>query len=138
VAATLLLAARAVGEPDWEAQAIAIARRAAARPAEESGVVDAGLCHGAAGLAHIFNRFYQATAEPIFKEAALSWFGRALAYRRPGAGVGGFGAVRPGPGDERVWSPEPGFLEGAAGVGLALLGAATPIEPAWDRILLLS
>jgi hypothetical protein len=31
-----------------------------------------------------------------------------------------------------------GFLMGAAGIGLALLAAATSVEPEWDRLLLLS
>jgi hypothetical protein len=33
---------------------------------------------------------------------------------------------------------DPGILTGAAGVALALLAAATPIEPSWDRMLLVS
>ena len=138
VAATLLLAARSVGEATWEAEAIAIARRAAARPAEESGVVDACVCHGAAGLAHLFNRFYQATDEPVFEDAARRWLGRALAYRRAGTGVGGFPVAGPETGGETSGSPDPGFLDGAVGIGLALLAAASPIAPDWDRILLLS
>lgn len=32
----------------------------------------------------------------------------------------------------------PGFLTGAAGIGLALLGAVSPVEPSWDRLLLCS
>ena len=138
VAATLLLAARSVGEPAWETEAVAVARRAAARPAGESGVVDAGLCHGAAGLAHLFNRFYQATGESTFEDATRRWLGRALAYRRPGVAVGGFATARPGTDGGRAWTPDPGFLDGAAGIGLVLLAAATPVEPSWDRILLLS
>jgi hypothetical protein len=31
-----------------------------------------------------------------------------------------------------------GLLNGLAGIGLALLAATTPIEPRWDRLLLLS
>jgi lantibiotic modifying enzyme len=138
VAATLLLAARAVGEPIWEAEALAIARRAAARPVAESGVVDASLCHGAVGLAHIFNRIFQTTDEPAFADAARYWLDRALAYRRPGLGIGGFGAVRETTGGEHDWQPDAGLLFGAAGVGLALLAAATPLEPSWDRLLLLT
>jgi hypothetical protein len=37
-----------------------------------------------------------------------------------------------------VWEPSPAFLDGAIGVALALLSAVAPIEPAWDRMLLLS
>jgi hypothetical protein len=36
------------------------------------------------------------------------------------------------------WRSEAGFLEGATGIGLALLGAISDVEPAWDRVLLLS
>ncbi|HYW87822.1 MAG TPA: lanthionine synthetase C family protein, partial [Chloroflexota bacterium] len=132
-AAALLLAAHAVGSPEWQAAALDIARLAAARPLADCGVVDAGLCHGAAGLAHIFNRLYQATGLPEFRDAALGWIERVFDYYRPGTGVGGFSVFRP---DGLL--ADPGFLEGAAGVGLALLAAATPLEPRWDRLLLLS
>jgi lantibiotic biosynthesis protein len=39
-------------------------------------------------------------------------------------------------GEELAWRADPGFLTGSSGVGLALLAAATPVEPEWDRILL--
>jgi hypothetical protein len=39
---------------------------------------------------------------------------------------------------ELVEQYDPGFIQGAAGVGLALLAAATGIEPAWDRVMLIS
>ena len=39
---------------------------------------------------------------------------------------------------ETSWADDPGFLGGSAGIALALLAAATPVEPAWDRVLLLS
>jgi lantibiotic modifying enzyme len=97
-------------------EALEVARAAASRPLENCGVVDGGLCHGAAGLLHVFNRLHQATGEDILAEAARRWFDQALVL----------------PVDED------GFLEGRAGVGLALLAAATAIEPAWDRVLLLS
>ena len=34
-----------------------------------------------------------------------------------------------GEGEELAWRSDPGFLTGSAGVGLALLAAATPVEP---------
>ena len=36
------------------------------------------------------------------------------------------------------WIAEPSFLTGAAGIALALLAAATPREPRWDELLLVS
>ena len=37
-----------------------------------------------------------------------------------------------------TWVDDAGLLTGAAGIALALLAAATPVEPAWDRMLLTS
>jgi lantibiotic modifying enzyme len=139
VAVSLLWAARCVNEPAWEREALAIARRAAERPADRSGVVDAGLCHGAAGLGHLFNRLYQATGEAPFAEAARFWFEQTLTMRHPERGIAGYAAWMPSvAGNKDGWVDEPGLLMGAAGIALALLAAATSGEPAWDRILLVS
>ena len=138
VAAALLAAARAVDEPAWEREARAIALRAAERPVDQSGVKDAGLCHGAAGLGHIFNRMYQATDDSRLADAARDWFERTLAMRRPGQGIGGFETWMPRDNGSSKWVADPGLLTGAAGIALALLAATTPVEPAWDAMLLVA
>lgn len=109
IAAALLAAGR-------RDEALELAHAAARRPRSQTGVVDAGLCHGAAGLLHVFNRLHHATGDESLAEAARQWFDEAL--------------VLP--------IAEPGFLAGQAGLGLALLAAASDVEPAWDRLLLLS
>jgi hypothetical protein len=140
VALSLLKAGWALDRDDWRSEAISIARRAASRSYENSGVRDAGLCHGAAGVGHLFNRLYQSTRQPLFAETSRRWFMRALDYWRPGLGVGGFQAWR----DSRPernrnpWSDDPGLLEGAAGIGLALVAASGHVEPHWDRVMLVS
>ncbi len=138
IAATLWITARAAGEPAWEAEALSLARTAARRPPEVCGVRDAGLCHGAAGLGHLFNRLYQATGEPELLAAARAWLARALDLWEPGKGVGGFVAWGADAADEPGWRDDPTLLTGAAGVALALLAAVSSVEPAWDRFLLLS
>lgn len=138
LSAALLIAARSVGNSAWEDEAINIARRAALRPPERAGVVDAGLCHGAAGLAHIYNRMFQATGDPLFKESTRFWFERTLELRRPGQGIAGFSAFRPDDDGNEGWADDPGILTGAAGIALALLSATTDIEPKWDQMLLVS
>ena len=137
VAATLFIAARAAARPEWEREALQIAKRAAERSFERSGVRDAGLCHGAAGLAHIFNRMHQATGEAWLADAAIRWFGHTLDLRRRDEGLAGFVALERDADRHERWLAEPGLLTGAAGIGLALLAACSTVEPAWDRTLLL-
>ncbi len=133
VASALLAAARASHEPAWEREAVGLARGAARRSADQTGVVDAGLCHGAFGLAHVFSRLSGATGDEELARAASAWIERGLAIRAPGRGVAGYAAHR----GEAPPVADPGFLEGASGIGLALLSALTDVEPAWDAVLLI-
>ncbi len=135
IAAALLLASRVTGEAGWREEALAIAHRDCARPLEDALIEDAELCHGAAGLGHLYNRLYQDTGDEIFATAARTWLGRALSMRRPGEPAGGFLNLWQ---ETKDWHSEAGILVGAAGVGLGLLAATTDMEPAWDRCLLLS
>jgi len=139
VAAVLLSAARSFDRSEWREEALAIARIAARRSVEETKVTDVGLCHGASGIAHLFNRLYQASGDAELRAAAEIWYGQTLAMRRPGEGIAGFigwsDGRRPGEGE---WRGEPGFLSGVAGIGLALLAAVSEVEPAWDRVMVVS
>lgn len=135
----LLLAARSVSRKDWEAEALGIVRLAAQRPMEVAGDRDGGICHGAAGNAHLFNRLYQATGESLFKEAALRWFERLFSHRVDGRGIAGFAAFHPPmPGEAREdpWTAETGLLEGASGIALCLQAGLGGPAPDWDRFLL--
>ncbi len=137
----LLLAARATGRRDWEASALEVLRISARRTFAESGTQDAGLCHGAAGNGHLYNRIWQATGEPVFREAALRWFESTLTLRHEGRGIAGFQAYMPaaaGAESRDPWVDAPGLLEGATGIGLALLAALSPQRPEWDRCLLIA
>ncbi|HEY0513324.1 MAG TPA: lanthionine synthetase C family protein [Thermoanaerobaculia bacterium] len=134
----LLAAGRAHGREDWERAARRLATAAAARYADVPEGFDPALCHGTAGLSHVFHRLHQLTGDPALLTAARRWLERTLAQRRQGEGIGGY-LCRAPQSDGRIgWIADPGFLGGAAGIGLALLAAATPCEPAWDRLLLLS
>jgi hypothetical protein len=139
-AAVLYAAARAIGDTALEHEALAIARRASQRPMLECGVQDAGICHGAAGLAHIYNRLWQATGDEIYATAARAWIEETLKWRKPGVGIAGFQAwqILPGKPDQFGWVDDAEILTGAAGIALVLAAAISPVEPAWDRLLLLS
>ena len=79
-------------------------------------VDETGLCHGIAGVAHLFNRLAQATGDNELATAARNWFARLLGRTDP---------ARDG-----------SFLLGRAGITLALHAATTDVEPTWDRLLL--
>jgi len=112
VAVSLALAARTDAALETAEHA---ARRVLTDP-QWSG--DPFVCHGASGLAHIFNRMHQITGSEVLRAAALSSLERVL--------------------DSISLDAPPGVLTGLAGIGLALLAAATPNSPDWDRLLLLS
>ena len=78
IAVALLAAGLAFECEDWCSTARELAVAAAKRPQGFSGVVDAGLCHGAAGLGHVFNRLFQATGEQRLAVAAREWLSLAL------------------------------------------------------------
>lgn len=137
IAAVLLSAAQSFDRPEWQEEALAIARLAASRSIQSAQAIDPGLCHGTVGLGHIFNRFHQATGDPDMKAAALEWVRRALSMRRAGEGLAGLLSwVRNPNSGAGSWQREYGFLSGIAGYALALLAAVSEVEPAWDRALL--
>jgi lantibiotic modifying enzyme len=138
LALTLLLVARTVGEPTWEQQALEFCRETVRRWSDVEKTRDPGLCHGAAGLGHLYNRIFHVTGEGLFAEAARTWFTRALSLHRPGQGVGGFFSLEFEPDGSDRWMETPGLLTGSAGIGLGLLAAVSSLEPSWDRMLLMS
>jgi lantibiotic biosynthesis protein len=139
ILSVLLQAANRTGRGDWQAFAKELLNHCLAWNVDRAGIADAPLCHGAAGVAHIFNRIYQTEGDRRCLDAALLWYQRTMDFRQAGSGVGGFSSrTRPDPSGLPVWEASPAFLDGAAGVALAFLSAVTPIEPGWDRLLLVS
>ena len=134
VAVALMSAATITGRDDWRTESIELAHGMARRSRESSLVIDTGLCHGAAGVAHLFNRMAQTTGDDELARAAHTWFARTLEMRRSDA-VAGFPRGVPHEGT-MTWEPGVDLLTGATGVALALHAAISPIEPAWDQLLL--
>ena len=138
IAAGLLVAARGCGRPIWEEKAVELALCAASRPVETSGIFDAGICHGAAGLGHLFGTMYRKTGREELRAAAQTWMHVAISMCRTDSGVGGYQSYSPSPEHPDRWRSDPGLLSGAAGIGLALLSAIDSAVAPWDRMLLVS
>jgi hypothetical protein len=130
IACVLLLAAKASGEPAWRRAAVQLADGAAKRNASTSGVVDADLCHGSAGLAHVFQRLYVETGSADCRAAAKRWLRVAIASLSTRSLSRAF-----------IRRAGTGFLTGASGATAALATFASvdwTASAAWDRVLLLS
>ena len=98
--------------------------------------MDAGICHGTAGVAHIFQRIFQDTGLPVFKDTANYWYEQTLEQANIPEGLAGY---LPYFINEPVHLAQArGFLVGISGIGLSLLHAVSDNRPDWDECLLLS
>ncbi|MFN0063750.1 MAG: lanthionine synthetase C family protein [Myxococcaceae bacterium] len=135
----LLRAAQLLDDTSKAHAAVEFAKLEAERSIESSDSKDCGLCHGAAGNAHLFNRLFQASGDEIFLDAAHRWFNVVLSEHGVRPGVGGYQfwapGVRGGGWPPAGWRSDATFLVGSSGVALALLGATSSVEPNWDRLL---
>ncbi|WP_440133844.1 lanthionine synthetase C family protein [Chitinophaga sancti] len=101
------------------------------RDVQNGMVHDTCICHGSAGIAHIFNRAYLQTKEPLFQQGAEKWLQHTIDLYESAAGLGFYA--------DGKYEIKEGILEGIAGVGLALIAAVDKdTDPAWDRCILLS
>lgn len=125
IAIALLGVAAASGDAAGVDRAIELGRRAAL--VDPSSCDEPGFHIGAAGALHAFARLYHATGVPELRAAAIRWLERLLELRRPEGGIGGFYLAS---GETRQ-----GLVQGAAGIGLALLAATSADPPAWDRVI---
>ncbi|MEW6281924.1 MAG: lanthionine synthetase C family protein [Candidatus Eremiobacterota bacterium] len=111
--------ARALWHAGRRQPALEAMRAVARRPDAARRLASPALCHGWAGLALQALRFWNDTSDPDLEALARTMFQRLT--------------------EETSWMEgHPGFLDGAAGIALALAAAASHVEPGWDRILLLS
>jgi hypothetical protein len=137
IAMTLWQAGVALQNEAWKNKALEVLLFAAEkrRDLEKNMVKDAGLCHGTAGIGHVFYRAWWNTRMPEFKTAADYWFEQTLKMTKFDDGLAGYKVWLP---HLKEWVNTYGILEGIAGIGLALLTYYHEIEPVWDECLLLS
>lgn len=123
----LTASATVTGSAQAVAAAAEVARAIVARAPAATGVVDATICHGSAGLLWITHRIERATGDAAAATRVEHWVRQIREQRATGPlvyfGVNGM-------------TRNPTFLEGDAGVALVLLQVATGTRPAWERLLL--
>jgi hypothetical protein len=133
VSRALWLAGRALGDPALRELAVEAMGAVLRRPADERRVPSPTFCHGVAGLLQVVLRFAADTGLPVFDRAAVELTDTLLAAYDPDRPLGYRTLDPAGAPIDRA-----GLLDGAPGVALVLLAAATDVEPSWDRLFLLS
>jgi hypothetical protein len=133
VARSLWIAGVARARPEWRELAIEAMAAVYRRPHTSRQIDSPTFCHGVGGLLQVTLRFANETQLPLFTDAACDLAEWLLSAYEPDSLMG-----------YRNWEPggtrvdHPGLLEGAPGVLLTLLAAATHVEPIWDRVFLLA
>lgn len=137
ISMALLQAGTILGKKKWKKEALNILLHTTEiSDWNDAGVTDAGLCHGTAGIAHIYNRAYKYTGIERFEDSAKYWLKQSLNMAIHKDGLSGFKTYRTI--ERGGLESNHSFLEGIAGIGLALISAVSDIDPAWDGALLLS
>lgn len=88
---------------------------------EQNGVNDSMICHGSAGIAHIYNRLFYMTDIIEFKKASLYWLNVTANLELKQEGNRCFG-----------------LLEGTLGVGLVILSFFDSSHMDWDEVIMLA
>lgn len=102
---------------------------------ENANITDANLCHGSSGLAHMYNRLFSYTGLDVFKEQSTHWIQESLKIATNNDGIAGF---KTWDNLDNNWVVNSGFLNGTAGVGLAMLSHISKKHINWDECILLS
>jgi hypothetical protein len=132
VARALWRSGVALDRAEWRDLAVEAMHAVYRRPADLRRVTSPGLCHGLAGLLHITLCFYHDTGDDEFARQARDLINQLLEQFDPESCYGF-------PFHERGNEIDSGgFLEGATGVAVTLLAAASDQAPTWDELMLIA
>ena len=98
-----------------------------------TSIIDAGLCHGSAGVAHLYNRMYLETGINDFNISAKYWMDDLINKANFTDGLAGYKSFY----GKYGWKRELGFLEGISGILLTLMSYHKHSLD-WDELLLIS
>ncbi|MNK08294.1 Lanthionine synthetase C-like protein [compost metagenome] len=137
IAITILRAGILTGNEEWREKAVEVLElNAKRRELKANQILDAGLCHGAAGLAFMFGEAGKLSQNAVLMETATYWLEQTLAFDTHPDGIAGYKTYFEGQ-NEVFYYPAAGFLEGVSGVGLGMIGILVPEASGWKECLFL-
>ena len=127
-------AGKAIDKMEWKDKGLEILFQSTKRRHyDESFVMDAGICHGSAGITMIYRRMYLETHRDEFKEVTLYWLNQTLNFSRFEDGLAGYKAFL-----KDGWIPDYSLLTGISGIGLVFMSCLFDDVQTWDEMFLLS
>ncbi len=132
---SLYKAGKALQNTEYQQLALQILKHATKRKdLAEAQMYDAGYCHGAFGVADIYNYMNTETKDQVFKDTAEYWMDQGLKMAIHENGDAGYMQWR---GDQNEWKNELNLLEGLAGIGLTMISHLANFETKWNECLLI-
>lgn len=134
IAVSLWQAGQVMGNDIWKSKALEVFKDAMQRADDPyNGVLDAGICHGSAGIAMMYRRMYLESKEDIFLKNGDYWISRTIAFAQFQDGLAGYK-------NRTIESFDCNYslLSGVSGIGLVLLSYLTNDSQSWDELFLLS
>lgn len=123
----LYQAGKCLNRPSWIALADEIGEATIKRHhSRETIINDSHFCHGSAGVAQYYKRFYDQTGQMAYYDAYQFWLAKTIEYLKHELT------------DVKFTEHAGELLEGFVGASLVLLSAVSEEDYAWDRIFLLS
>ncbi len=129
-------ASKILKDDDLKNIALEIMKHGARRRTDENtGIVDASICHGSFGNAQIFNHMFKETNHDLFKEASLYWidYGLKMAVHE-----GNNAGYKQWQGEDRKWETSTALLDGLSGIGLVIISYIANFKSNWDECLMIS
>ena len=135
VGLALFQAGMALNDSSLQEEGISIFRSAGSRrTVQETGILDASICHGTSGIALMYNRMYKNTGMEEFKKTAYYWAEQTLNFIKVETGLINYKSWEA---QEQGWKIDNGLLNGSSGVAMTLMSIYSDKDYDWDRCLLL-
>ncbi|HVI43862.1 MAG TPA: lanthionine synthetase C family protein [Chitinophaga sp.] len=134
IAWVLWNAGKILGREEWTTAAVGIMEHSVGRrdPLLNENL-DGMFCHGTAGIAYLFRKFYSITQDRKYLDEANYWLEKTLSLSIHKDGFGGYKRFN---NQQGIWVPERGIIDGTIGIGLVLMSFLNERSD-WDRCMLL-
>ena len=131
---SLLYAGITTQNREWENKGMYILERSTFRTSlSKNSVIDAGICHGSAGISMIYNRLYINTHKECFHMAYNYWINITLQMSHFQDGLAGYKSFYP-----QGWLQDYSLLTGISGIGLVLLSNLYQDRQEWDELFIIN